>query len=196
MKKRKINSLGQVPTSLLIGVIVIILLVIIVFVVLKVVRKPPPPAPPTEKEEEPIYEVAIGDVKFKLIGAKDRGNALRVSESRQPEYLREDLITTDRFIEVTISAENVGKDNIPHNVWEIEELSDKEGRKFYSSPQFDSWIPQESKCGDLLKPGFTPTLCTEIYEVANVASGLKVKVSVKQLSPQQRGGTGFLDIGL
>jgi hypothetical protein len=194
MKERKINSLGQIPTKILIAGIAIIILIVLVFVILKVVKKPPPP-PPVEKKQEPVYETIVGNVKFKLVEAKDRGNRLLASESKNPEYIKEDLVTTDRFIEVTISAENIGKDNIPQNLWDMEELVDKEGRKFYSSPQFDQWVVRESKCGALLKPGFTPTPCTKIYEVANVATGLKVKVSVKTVGTQ-KGGEGLIDIGL
>jgi hypothetical protein len=194
MRKRKINSLGQVPTKILVGVGVIIFLIIIVFVISKLSKKPPPP-PPVEKKEEPVYETTVGNVKFKLIEAKDRGNKLLASESKNPEYIREDLITTDRFVEVTISVENIGKDNIPSNIWDMNELVDKEGRKFYSEPQFNQWVLKESKCGEMLKPAFTPTPCTKIYEVANVATGLKVKVSARAFG-DQKGGESFIDIGL
>jgi len=195
MRKRKINSLGQIPTKILIGVGVIIFLIIIVFVISKLSKKPlPPPPQPVEEKQEPVYETTVGNVKFKLIEAKDRGNKLLASESKNPEYTREDLITTDRFVEVVISAENIGKDNIPPNIWDMEELVDKESRKFYSSPQFDQWVLKESKCGEMLKPAFTPTLCTKIYEVANVATGLKVKVSVRTFG-DQKGGESFIDIG-
>lgn len=157
MRRKKIKSPGQVPTIALIIGIIIIVLVIVILVVLKMIRKPPPP-PPQPVEKEPVYEITVANVKFKLVEAKDRGNRLLASESKNPEYIREDLVTTDRFVEITVSAENVGKDNIPPNVWDIKEVVDKEGRKFYPLEHSDPWILKESHCGALLKPGFTPLL--------------------------------------
>jgi hypothetical protein len=190
MKKKS----GEISSKILIGGGIVLFLIIIFLIVSNLTKKPPPPPKETEKKEELVYEIVVGDVKFKLVEAKERGNTLKVSESVYPERVREDLVTTDRFIEVTISAENVGKDNIPPYSWDIEELVDKEERKFYSPPETSPWIPKESKCGALLKPGFTPTLCTKIYEVANVAKDLKVKVTVKGVGIG-KGGEGFINLG-
>ena len=70
------------------------------------------------------------------------------------------------------------------------ELIDSEKRKFYSSRQSDNWILEENKCGDILKPGFSPTFCTKIYEVAKISTGLKVEVSAK------KGGSDFINLGI
>ena len=53
------------------------------------------------------------------------------------------------------------------------------------------WIPDTSQCGTLLKPGFSPTPCTKIYEVAKISEKLKIEVYSKE------DGLGdFIDVDL
>lgn len=141
--------------------------------------------PPTV--EEPVYEVDVGDVKFRIKEVKDRGNRLSLADaySRRPH----DVTTTERFIEVTIEVQNIGKKDIKGG-WSINNIFDKDEREFSYYPAALAWISPESNCGGRLKPGFSPTLCTKIYEVAKVSSGLKVQVSVKNK------GSAYLDLGM
>ncbi len=179
------------PKKYLILVGAVIAVIVIIVLMASTMMKPVLPSEKTEEEkEELVYEVEVGDIKFKLKEVKDRGDILKASESKHPGSTREDLTTTERFIEVTISAQNVGKDNIQSGGWEVKELIDSEERKFYSSRQLDNWILEENKCSDTLKPGFSPTFCTKIYEVAKISTGLKVEVSAR------KGGSDFIDLGI
>jgi len=167
-----------------------------VFLIITMVRTAPPPVVEVEKEPEPVYEVKLGEkVRFKLQEVKDRGDTLKVEESRNPNFVKQNVTTTERFIEVTIAVDNIGEDNIPAGSWDVREvygkIDDKEGKKYYSSTLFNYWAPSDGKCGDLLKPGFSPTLCTKIYEVARIATGLKVEVFIKEDKT-----TAYIDLGL
>jgi len=185
------KSLGRISKTLLVFGGMIIVVIILVLGMVNRTRKAALPEEP-EPEPEPVYEIVIGDIKFKLHEVKDRGNILKFSESKYPERQRPDLTTTERFIEVTVAVENIGKDNIKKDYWDIKELVDSEERKFYSLPEAEPWIPAESKCGAILKPGFSPTLCTKIYEVAKISSGLKVGVYSREKKKQ----TFFIDLGI
>ena len=66
-------------------------------------------------------------------------------------------------------------------------MIDNEGRNFNPAGA-KRWISEESQCGALLKPGFTPTSCIEIYEVAQSSIGLRLIVFA--------GEERFLDLGL
>lgn len=188
VKENVTKSLGETSRTLLIWGGIIIVVIITIVIVINIVRKPVPPEETVGEIQKPVYEVVIGDIKFKLKTAKDRGNILEASESKYTS--QEDLTTTEKFIEVTISAENIGKEDIQLG-WEIKELIGSEGRKFSSSREMAPWIPEESKCGALLKPGFSPILCTKIYEVAKISTDLKVRV----FSRQQEREDFFLDLG-
>jgi len=139
---------------------------------------------------ELVQEVVIGDIKLSFVEAEDMGDILKCEDrinppsSCRPSY---DLGTTDKFIKVEITAQNVGQEELRRGSWEIKELVDSEGRNF-SPAGAKRWIPEESQCGELLKPGFTPTRCIEIYEVARPSIGLKLRVSA--------GEEQFLDLGL
>jgi len=183
---------------LILGGIVVVLMIVVVVIIITTSK---PPSPPTseELEEGPVYEVVIGDIEFKLVEAKDRGGALEIPEGEEYLMRRDtDLTTKEKFIEVTISAENIGKENIRIGSWDIKELINGKERHFDYSQEASPWIPETSQCGTLLKPGFTPTLCTKIYEVAKVSTDLKVRVYSRQ---QTKTGffqeeEAFIDLGL
>jgi len=162
--------------------------VVILVVVFMTMMKPPPP-PPEEEETGPIYQVEINDVRFKLKEVKDRGNILKLSEGRDIRPGRKDATTTERYIQVTIGAENIGTEETKHGGWNIGEIVDSEGRRFSYDRYLDNWILETSECGKFLKPGFSPTYCTKIYEVAKVSTGLKVEVLVGRTAE-------LIDLGL
>ena len=201
--KKTIKSPGQLPKGLLILVGIIIILVIVVSVVIKMVSNSEPDIPPEEGEEEeeeeayqPIYEVIIGEIKFTFIKVQDKGNILRGSESKKPER-QEDLTTKEKFIVVTIGAQNIGKEiiTVKDKNWGIEEIIDNEGREFeFLGREADPWIPEESQCAALLKPAFSPIPCTKIYEVAKVSTDLKVKVFVEEKGITTRKEEALLDL--
>lgn len=171
-------------------VVIGVIFIAAVFIIIINVQKPesPPIPPEEEKPIEPVYEIIIGDIKFKLEKVEDKGKILVATEDIYP---KKDIITTEKFIEVTISAQNIGTDNIAEKYWDMEEIIDSEGRKFYSPLETRPWTLQLVNCGAVLKPAFKPTLCTKIYEVAEIATGLKIKISSKQVQ-----GDFFIDLGI
>lgn len=197
-----IESLGEGSKKYLLLLGGIAVLVVVVIVVSGVIVMPiTPVAPPEEGPEEeqgPVYEVVIGDIRFKLENAKDRGGVLESPKDQNPYAAQApDLTTKEKFIEVTISAENVGKENLQTGSWDVKELIDSEQRRFSYSAATNPWIPKESNCGALLKPGFAPTLCTKIYEVAKISNDLKVRVSSRQQTKTAfyKEGEAFIDLG-
>ena len=104
------------------------------------------------------------------------GNTLYGAQSRNSSW-QKDITTTERFVKVTIGAQNQGDQNIEAQVWSLGDIVDSDGRHFTSSQyDIDSWLPQPNLCGTLLKPAFDPTPCVKIYEVSKVSKGLKIEV--------------------
>jgi len=182
MKFKFNKESGQVSRLILVLAIIVLVAVVIVFLVMRMAEKPP--APPPEKVEQapqPVYEVTLGNIKFVFQSAPDKGNRLtpaQIINSRYATYRDENLVTTGKFIQVTIGAQNKGTKNIEQNAWEIENIIDSEGREFEPMEGYtvQPWLPESNPCGALLKPAFDPTPCTKIYEVAKVSTGLKVRV--------------------
>lgn len=159
------------------------------------VLKPAPPPPPVVKEPEPVYEVSLDEaIRFQLKEVKDRGDTLKLEECMMPQFLRQDVTTTERFIEVSVLVDNIGKDNINAGYWDIREIYDSEGSKFYSENTFNLWVSSDSGCSNVLKPKFTPTLCSKIYEVAKAATGLKLEVYFKDSKNSKE--QVFIDLGI
>jgi len=190
----KNKTTGRIPNFVLFIIIGIVIIILIVMIISFVKKSPAPTSEEGPKSEEPTDEAVIGDVKFKLKEASDLGNILRVSESKNNQ-VQKDIVSTERFVKVTITAENVGKESVYLGTWDLKDLFDKEERRFIFSQQTSPWIPEDSRCGDTLKPGFTPTSCTKIYEVANISSGLKVKVSARSTKPSAPSEEAFIKLG-
>jgi len=117
-------------------------------------------------------DVRVGDIRWKLLSARDHGSVLKGSESKYPTY-ESDKTTTGRFIEINMEVENLGTDQTSGTTME---LVDSKGRTFSSGP-FTSWITDEqSLIITTLNPNITKQY-KDIYEVPTDATGLKVKVS-------------------
>ncbi|MCD6550348.1 hypothetical protein J7K24_02265 [bacterium] len=178
--------------QIILGIIIVALLAISFFLIksmlpeLNINPSPPEESPPSIIEE-PVYEVKIGDVKFRIKEVKDRGNKLSAVDAYS--WRPSDLITTEKFIEVTIEVQNIGTKDIKGG-WDMKNIFDKEGREFAPYPEALPWVSPDSDCGAILKPGFSPTLCTKIYEVAKISSGLRVQVNVRNV------GSDYLDLGI
>ena len=172
------KSSGQIAKVLLALVIIILVAIGIAYIVIKKAEKPPAPTPPGPTEPLPVYEATLGDIRFLFLEATDKGSTLYGKDSSQPDW-QKDLTTTERFIEVIVGAQNVGKENTPDKIWSVGEIVDSEGRKFIPSGQeVQNWLPKydEDLCGSILKPSFEPAPCKKIYEVAKISTGLKIKV--------------------
>ena len=168
---------GQVSKLLLVLAIIILVAIVITYVVMRAAEKPPKPTIDTPTIPQPMYEQTLGDIKFIFLQARDLGSALKGSESRNPTW-QKDLKSVERYIKVTIGAQNKGLTNIKEQVWDIENIVDSEGRNFTPLQyNIDSWLPDPNLCSALLKPEFEPMPCVKIYEVSKVSKGLKIEVT-------------------
>lgn len=172
------KSSGQASRLLLVLAVVILVAAVITYLIIRMAEKPPnanvnnePVAP------QPVYEATLGDIRFIFESAIDMGSVLRGSQSNNPAY-QKDMATTEKYIKVTIGAQNKGKSNTQEQAWNIENIVDSEGRNFVPMPDYaiSPWISELSSCGALLKPEFNPISCVKIYEVSKVSTGLKIRV--------------------
>ena len=171
---------GQVSRLLLVLAIIVFVAVVIVFIVMRATTAPP--KPPIEETTGPkiVYETTLGNIKFTFQEARDMGKVLLGSRSRYPDW-QKDTTTIEKFIIVTIGAQNKGKENIPERVWDIGNIIDSEGRNYVPSDHTaNSWLPDPNLCGALLKPEFVATPCVKIYEVSRISTGLKIIVSASK----------------
>jgi len=118
-------------------------------------------------------DVKVGDVRWKLLSAKDRGSVLKASESRYPS-IADAKKTPGKFIQIEIELENLSNDLL--TVIEPELIDDR-GREFTAATDVSEWIPEDRELYilDNLNPNI-PTRFIIIYEVPSDAKGLKVKV--------------------
>lgn len=180
INKKYNKEAGQVARLFLILAIVILVAVIIVFIVMRAATAPPKPVVEQPTGPEILYEAQLGDVKFTFIEARDMGKVLLGSKSNRPDW-QKDLTTTEKFIIVTIGAQNKGKENVPERVWDLGNIIDSEGRIYEPLGQTaNPWRPDPNLCGELLKPEFAPLYCVKVYEVSRVSTGLKIVVSASK----------------
>lgn len=176
------KELGQVSRLLLVLAIIVLVAVIISFLIIKMAQKPPEPVSPTTPTIPlPVYDQTLGNIRFVFESAIDKGNTLRASEVTQKQYktsLQKDFTTKEKFIQVTIGAQNVGLANTEQRAWDVRNIVDSKGRNFVPLEGYaiQPWLPNPSGCGSLLKPAFEPTSCTKIYEVSKESTGLKIEV--------------------
>lgn len=134
----------------------------------------------TTKETPTIYalnqEVPSGDVVWKVISVRDRGNKLLARDS-QYAVIAKDKVSQGKFIEVKLVVENRGKDLATIT---SPKLLDNQGREFTDiSFQVMEWIPENM--GFYLLENLQPNLPKELiafFEVPTDATGLQLKVGV------------------
>jgi len=172
---------GQMSKIILILAGAIFLLVVIIFIAVSIVGSRSQEEDKTgENQEEteipqPVYETTIGDIRFVLQSSVDVGNTLKATTAYQ-----QNLTTTDRFVRVTVSAQNKGKNETASFSWELGSIVDSEGRVFIPiTNRAYYFLPQPDLCGAILKPEFTPIPCVRIYEVSKASKDLKVIVTSK-----------------
>jgi len=117
--------------------------------------------------------VRVGEIKWNLIKARDRGKVLRASESRYPS-IAEDKTSSGKFIEITMEVENIS--NEMKTVSNLQ-LIDNRNREFINATDAMEWIPENKELFLLsnLNPNM-PQQFVDIYEVPNDAEGFKVIV--------------------
>lgn len=137
-------------------------------------------------------DVRVGDVRWKVLEAKDLGSHLRGSQSRYPSF-QKDVTTTGKFIKVRFEIENLGQE-LKSVTWL--RLIDSQNREYVPRHDVSAWIPENE---DLLlienlNPNIPKTL-TVIFEVAKDASGLKfIATDLRVLGAGVK--KAFIDLGL
>ena len=197
--KRNKTQKGQVSRLLLVLAIVVFVAVIIIFLVLRMAEAPPKPVSPVEPTvPQPVYLQTLGDITFTFDNTVDLGNVLKGSNALRETSWQKDLTTTEKFIRVTIGAQNIGKENIEERSWDIGNIIDSEGRIFLPVEGYvvAPWLPDPDFCSVLLKPAFQPTPCSKIYEVSKKSAGLKVFVVAGQDNTQSNFSSGKVDEAL
>lgn len=116
-------------------------------------------------------DVRVGDIRWKLLLARDHGHSLKGSESKYPTF-QDDKTSSGRIIEINMEVENLGSDQ---DLTTSVELTDSKGRDF-SSGSFYEWIPEDQSLTLVtLNPNVTKKF-RDYYEVPTDATDLKVKV--------------------
>jgi len=195
----KLNSSGQVSRLLLVLAIIVLVAVVITFLVLKMAEAPPKPAsPPEQTVPQPVYLQTLGSITFTFDNAVNLGNILRGSDALREFSWQKDLTTTEKFVKVTIGAQNIGKENIQERSWDIGNIIDSEGRIFVPVEGYtvSPWLDDPNLCGTLLKPAFQPTPCSKIYEVSKKSTGLKVSVIAGKDNTANNFSSGKIDESL
>lgn len=179
MKNILKNEQGQVARLLLILAVVIFLAIIITYVIIAVSEKPQQPVTQTPQQNLPVYEKQLGNIRFVFEEARDKGSTLTAADQLSPNFgVNKELTTTERFVIITVGAQNMGKENIDQNAWDLGNIIDSEGREFVPLDNYivQGWLPQDNGCGKLLKPAFDPVPCMKIYEVSKKSQGMKIEV--------------------
>jgi len=131
----------------------------------------------TNANNQQVYainqDVRVGDVRWKLLNAKNRGNTLKASESRYATIAK-DKTTPGKFVEITMEVENLGSDM--KTVTNLT-LVDSKGREYTSSTDTSEWVPEGKELVLLtnLNPN-VPQQFVDIYEVPVDATTLQAKV--------------------
>lgn len=194
------KSSGQASRLLLVLAIIVLVAVVIVFLVMRMITPAPKPTTPkTPTVPLPVYEMQLENIDFVFENSRDLGSVLKVSDAKgqNTSYLQ-DLTTTERFVIVTVGAQNKGKVNILDRSWDIQNIVDSQGREFVPVDEYtaDPWLPDGNSCGALLEPEFDPLPCTKIYKVAKISTGLKIKVITGKNNDPNNFSSGSLDEAL
>lgn len=189
----RMQQRGQASRTLIILAAVILVVAMAVYLALKLSagQQAAKKAPESAGPPPPTYETQVGDIDFTLISAVNMGSVLVSKIAYQPN-----LTTTERFIEVTIGAENKGKVNTDQFTWDVGNIVDDQGRNFTNiDDKAFYFLPQPDTCGQVLKPAFAPTPCHKMFEVSRQATGLKIEV-LSQAGGSTKKQSAFLDLAL
>ncbi len=171
---------GQVARLLLVLAVVVLVAIFITYLAIKVAEKPAKPVTQgEEKIPQPEYEYQLGNIRFVFESAINRGNTLKAADATNKDfYSQKDLTTTEKFIIVTVGAQNKGNLNTDRGAWDIGNIIDSDGRNFVPIEDYivNAWLPKNNLCGSLLKPAFNPSPCVKVYEVSKESTGLKIQV--------------------
>lgn len=168
---------GAALRTLTVLAIVFLVAIIILFAVTKAVgtRKAKTKTTAGQESAAPVfvYDKTLGDIRFVFGSAINLGSVLKKPATASP--YDKDTITTERFIMITVKAQNKGKVNMNQNSWDLGNIIDEESRNFVAIDG-RQWLPEQNFCGAALKPEFEPTPCYRIYEVSKASKKLKIEV--------------------
>lgn len=174
------KSSGGAAQLLLVLAVIVFVAIVITYLVVSMASRPSAPKPSAKTPVVlPVYEQTLGNIKFNFESATDRQSTLKATDITNTNYGgQKDLNTTERFIQVTIGAQNEGANNTEQGGWDIGNIIDSAGRNFVPDDNYivAPWLPTNSNCSALLKPAFDPTPCTKIYEVSHLSTGLKIQI--------------------
>ena len=178
------KSKGALSTIIIVLIVIVVIALVIAFLATRN-QKPKTQTTNSNTPPPPVYDLTINSIRFLSISALEEGNTLSGKLSKHPQS-QEDLTTTERFIKVTVGAQNVAKVDTKRDDWDLGKIVDSDGR-MYGPVDASSWITEDNFCSTILKPSFQPSLCIRYYDVARVAKGLKIQVMSK-------GSTGLIDL--
>ena len=177
---KKNNQKGSVSRLILVLAGVVLVIAAIIFIAISITSRKTESENNQNNQSEveepkPVYEATVGDIRLIMQSSFDAGSVLKSSTSNQT-----DLETTERFIKVTIGAQNKGKVDTDSFTWDLGNIVDSEGRNFVPiTNKAFNFLPRPDLCGSVLKPEFAPVSCVRIYEVSRQSEGLKIQVISK-----------------
>lgn len=181
---------GQMARLLLVIAAVVLVAIVIAFLIMKMAEKPPKPPVVDDgpKVELPVYEQKLGNIRFVFMSARDMGKILKASDVSSAYYNAKDLSTSEKFIMVTVGAQNKGTVNIEPSSWDLGDIVDSDNRRFVPLDEYTvgGWLPEKKLCKTLLKPEFDPTPCVKIYEVSKGSTKLKIEVLTGENNNSER----------
>ncbi len=132
-----------------------------------------------QEQQDQAYQanedVTVGEVRWKLLEAKDRGTILKASESRYASIAKnKEASANSKFIQVHVEVENLGKEmKSATNL----KLIDNQDREFTAASDTSEWVPEDKEMFLLsnLNPNVTHDFVA-IYEVPQDAEGLALQV--------------------
>lgn len=140
------------------------------------------------KKYELNENVEVGDVTWKITSATNEGDTL-YGEDADYDYV-DDEVTTGSWIKVRGTVTNNSSETI---YLSSPDLVDDQDRKFSSSSVGYSWIPDDEEVlYEEIQPGMSYTF-TEIYEITEGTSGLKIEVTNTDFFDEQ---IAYVDLGL
>ncbi len=187
---------GQASRTVIILAVIILIIAAIAYGITRfaISRKTSPTASTANNgPAAPVYDLSIGDIRFFLESSQDLGTVLSGKFSRNPSY-QPDLVTTEKFIKVTVRAQNKGDNDTHQYDWDLGKIVDSAGRNFLPiTEKAYSWLPSPDLCGALLHPEFEPTPCVRYYEVSRVSEGLRLQVIAPKPN-SSKSQADFLDL--
>lgn len=149
------------------------------------------PTPEPEPTEAPAaaftvgQDVAVGEVRWKVLEATDEGTDLKADN----EFV-EPKTTAGKWVRVRFEIENLSTDQLNFTGVDV---TDGQGRTFNPSTEVFMHVPTEEMCSLAQLNANVPKTCQVVFEVPADASGFKMKVGDLKLFGADE---AVIDLGL